>query len=194
MGWREHDRSYLSQIPLFAGKNGGGGNRTRVGRTPESLPLQELLWIAADAWEHEQEFVWRMRVEAWQRKTELSAGSETNLYAVVDGDAVKIGIADKPISRWKNLQVGNPRDLILFAALPATDTLERFLHSQIAEHRIRGEWFSLHPTVLALIEELLGVAQILRGMEENECGPVDSEDSVQVLVDWVEEAMLRSAA
>lgn len=54
---------------------------------------------------------------------------------------VKIGTADDPGSRLRELQCGNPRHLELLAAIPGTYGEERRLHRRFSRLRTVGEWF-----------------------------------------------------
>ena len=56
---------------------------------------------------------------------------------------VKIGIANDPIKRMRDLQTGNPAVLHLRHVVPGDRDLEKELHHRFREARIRGEWFGL---------------------------------------------------
>lgn len=55
---------------------------------------------------------------------------------------VKIGSADKPIERYRNLQTGSPVELRLTAFIDGNATEERALHRRFEDYRRHGEWFS----------------------------------------------------
>lgn len=68
------------------------------------------------------------------------------VYAYVIGQAsvtvrVKLGRAEDPEHRVKQLQTGNPELLEVFATTTAISEAE--LHTRYAEYRFRGEWFDL---------------------------------------------------
>lgn len=74
-----------------------------------------------------------------------------------DGGAVKIGISNNVEARIRDLQVGNPNDLTLYAAIGVktrlvAQYLEKELHKHFGERHLRGEWFegSCAEEVLAL--------------------------------------------
>jgi hypothetical protein len=70
------------------------------------------------------------------------------VYAVSDGEGVKVGrTAEHPLERLRDLQVGNPRVLVLLAW--TTTISERQAHRKLWRHRVRGEWFRPHPALLA---------------------------------------------
>ena len=77
------------------------------------------------------------------------------VYFVAVGAAVKIGCAKHLQSRLQDLQVGSPERLEvigyrLTATAPDARVLERQLHRQYADLRVRGEWFQRVPVVESL--------------------------------------------
>ena len=66
----------------------------------------------------------------------------------VDTPFVKIGVANNPISRLKNLQTGMPTELVLLASAMWPDDNERRLHMVLRQYRRRGEWFELPDQIL----------------------------------------------
>jgi DNA-binding transcriptional regulator YdaS (Cro superfamily) len=67
-----------------------------------------------------------------------------------EGGPVKIGWAVDPVSRLRELQCGNHAELRLLRELPGSITEERVLHRAFSHLRIRGEWFSFDPKMLAV--------------------------------------------
>lgn len=65
---------------------------------------------------------------------------------------VKIGWALDPDRRLGELQIGSAEDLHIIGITPGTMADERQLHKDVAEYRVRGEWFQLPPDVIAEIE------------------------------------------
>lgn len=69
------------------------------------------------------------------------------LYAVSDGDNLKIGYSVNPESRLKRMQTGNSKDLkVVWESYCASDSKEaqfqeKKLHRHIRNYKIRGEWF-----------------------------------------------------
>lgn len=66
------------------------------------------------------------------------------VYAITDGECIKIGISKDVRSRIKELQTGNPRNLVLWGEFDADgsdEVVEAELHLKLAGHRVRGEWF-----------------------------------------------------
>lgn len=62
------------------------------------------------------------------------------------GSPIKIGVADNPESRMRELQTGNPETLVLIASIEqpnrmAAYDLESWLHRRFSSARISGEWF-----------------------------------------------------
>lgn len=69
---------------------------------------------------------------------------QRDLYAfeVEDIDAVKIGIANDVERRLQEIQVATPLTVKLMRVWPGLACLERSIHQRVADHRIRGEWFT----------------------------------------------------
>lgn len=70
---------------------------------------------------------------------------------------VKIGVAKNPEVRLAELQIGNPRKLILLTQIgPVSQKrayhLEKQLHRKLKRHKLRGEWFT--GVVLSKVKEL----------------------------------------
>jgi len=175
------NRSYLTEYAVFAGLYGGGGNRTRVGFTPETLPMQELRWRVTEAGRREAGFVDHLRDTIYRRRHEL-VGAETNLYAVFDDQAVKVGVADDPLARLKTLQVSSSRPLLLLAACPGTVQLERLIHDTLSPHRVRGEWFRMNDQTCAVAELILCCAQVCADIAAADMEPC-ADDSIGFLAD-----------
>lgn len=74
-------------------------------------------------------------------------GFDSFIYFISDGYHTKIGKADNVFSRIKELQVGNPRRLILIGVCVVNKKevveQEKWLHEQHSNKAIRGEWFFL---------------------------------------------------
>lgn len=64
---------------------------------------------------------------------------------------IKIGSASDPRRRVKELQTGSPEHLRLLAVTTGGELHERDLHARFATDRVRGEWFSPSPSLIALI-------------------------------------------
>lgn len=82
------------------------------------------------------------------------------VYAIgAVGHPVKIGYADHPRSRLKELQVGNPNDLRIYVerqvAVEHVRAVERECHRRLDVHRLRGEWFDITPDTAAEIIDLV---------------------------------------
>lgn len=84
--------------------------------------------------------------------------------AQMPGGLIKVGKAKDVASRISNLQHGMPFELKLIASIEGeVGHAEICIHRRLGQHRVRGEWFSPHPDVFALIAELQksGLAQIV---------------------------------
>lgn len=73
--------------------------------------------------------------------------------------AIKIGKSVDPTVRIETLQIGHSEPLVLLAAIPGTSADETAYHKRFKEHRMRGEWFSPHPDILAEIERINSLEQ-----------------------------------
>ena len=79
----------------------------------------------------------------------------TTLYVISERPSgpVKIGISRAPLARINELQTGNPNPLSLMHqwALDRSIAIswERQIHIDLAEWRLEGEWFDLHPKIAA---------------------------------------------
>lgn len=74
-----------------------------------------------------------------------------SVYAVRCGEYVKIGVAKRPLSRLRNMQVSNPVELTLESRWPGSADVEKMFHGVLSPLRVRGEWF-MHPQRLSLKE------------------------------------------
>lgn len=68
---------------------------------------------------------------------------------------VKIGWASNIRKRMRHLQTGLPGPLLLLGYTEGAKRLEAELHSRLAEHRCRGEWFATCPAVVSAIPRAL---------------------------------------
>jgi hypothetical protein len=54
---------------------------------------------------------------------------------------MKVGRAVNERMRMADLQIGNPRELVIRAALDQPDSVERYFHDLLAPYWVRGEWY-----------------------------------------------------
>lgn len=85
------------------------------------------------------------------------------LYFVRNGqrknNAIKIGIAADVKRRIEELQIGNPCQLNLIAAIPCgtrkqAEHIEGLFHRRFKSQNIRGEWFSGNIKIKKILDEL----------------------------------------
>ena len=70
-----------------------------------------------------------------------------------DTSHVKIGTTKhSPPARLRDLQTGNPSELVLLGAMAGGVGLEKQLHDRFDALRVRGEWFRGTPELLAFID------------------------------------------
>lgn len=68
----------------------------------------------------------------------------THLYILSCNDQLKIGVTNNIQRRIKQLQTGNPIPIILEYIDERSNPIkaERYLHSQLSQFRVQGEWFT----------------------------------------------------
>lgn len=66
-----------------------------------------------------------------------------SVYAISDGTHVKIGTSRNVASRIKSMQTANVNRLDLLWAEYGGPDFEAYVHEQLAEFHVRGEWFDL---------------------------------------------------
>ncbi len=67
------------------------------------------------------------------------------LYFIGDGERIKIGIAENPFERLKQLQTGNPLKLKMLLAIHLQNDgdIEQLLHDKLTSYHAHGEWFDI---------------------------------------------------
>jgi hypothetical protein len=130
-------------------------------------------------------------------------GSERRVYflrCASDG-TIKVGSTINQSRRQRELQSSNAGELVLLGTCPGGWARESAIKAELAEHRIRGEWF--HPTqeVADVVARCLAeeYAEQVRGQvlgevemrEERAAQPVvqtkqerDAETVAKALIDW----------
>lgn len=76
------------------------------------------------------------------------------VYAIVSGDAVKIGWSKDPHKRIHNLQIGSCADQRLIGCINGTKEREAELHCSFQSYHIRGEWFRHEGPVASFVSSL----------------------------------------
>lgn len=79
---------------------------------------------------------------------------DSYIYFVRDASgSIKIGKTKNVLARISAIRTSHASDLIILGVLKAAPKLEKQLHKRFAEHRIKGEWFTAAPDLLAFIEK-----------------------------------------
>lgn len=81
------------------------------------------------------------------------------IYQLSKGpNALKIGRSGNRDARLKQLQTGNPNELLIVGWIEADDdaVLERSLHIQFADFRRMGEWFEIEPAHIQSVIQRAG--------------------------------------
>uniref|UniRef100_A0A6M3IZN0 Bacteriophage T5 Orf172 DNA-binding domain-containing protein n=1 Tax=viral metagenome TaxID=1070528 RepID=A0A6M3IZN0_9ZZZZ len=95
------------------------------------------------------------------------------------GEHVKIGYTHKNVvSRLSDLQVGNPRDLIIEAVHPGGRKIERLLHKAFKPYAIRGEWFVYADIIRAYASQARTIPYI-------DTKGVSSSDLIEYMYNWM---------
>jgi hypothetical protein len=87
----------------------------------------------------------------------LDHPDEPHVYFIIEdsGDYLKIGFsAARAGNRRADLQVANPRELIVVATLQGDRSLETRLHRAFREEHQRGEWFRVSERLAAFVLEV----------------------------------------
>lgn len=130
-------------------------------------------------------------IRIYQQRDALEQGKSTFLYVVREHTGlVKIGVAQDPVVRVKNLQVAHPYPLRLIGTVPTTVALERFIHRQFKNDCVRGEWFGLSRRLHHFLAMLESANEIQADMLANDLEPVDALDTIASLVAPVEDMLL----
>ena len=65
------------------------------------------------------------------------------IYFISNGTYTKIGKADNPEKRIKELQTGCPETLEIKLVIDGDEEKENMLHKALNKYRVRGEWFKI---------------------------------------------------
>jgi hypothetical protein len=85
------------------------------------------------------------KIYKWQKENYIRKGNDAKyLYTISDdeGKYFKVGVANNPAERLKQLQTGNPIRLRIEAVVPNEPHLEYIMHKSLAHRHVRGEWFA----------------------------------------------------
>lgn len=75
------------------------------------------------------------------------------VYAISDGEHIKIGVAQKPFTRIKQLSTGNAKILVILGFFDGGYAKESELHKRFNKVRDNGEWFHPTPDLLDYLNE-----------------------------------------
>jgi Meiotically Up-regulated Gene 113 (MUG113) protein len=97
----------------------------------------------------------------------VSAAREARVYAMVcpKAGAIKIGMSVRPMDRLSSLST--PSWLFLWETWEGGRAEERRAHEVLREHRIRREWFTAHPDVIAFIAEQAGCTEMAEAIRSD---------------------------
>lgn len=116
-----------------------------VASTASSLVMW---WLRNKAWTEAQWRYARLLVnKAKQEKKKTDAAKKYFVYAITDGEFIKIGFSCNTGERLKTLQTSHPKHLKCIweryagRSAAAAASIEKKLHRRCKENRIMGEWF-----------------------------------------------------
>lgn len=81
----------------------------------------------------------------------INGGSFAYFVQAKNGGPIKLGYALDPEARLRELQVGNPQQLVIRRLIPGGHGTEFALHHHFAKARLRGEWFKPTAELVALM-------------------------------------------
>ncbi len=110
------------------------------------FPAEEFLWFE----DNEDAGDWIPK-----EKHVAPESRRSRVYFIQSGDSgpIKIGVSVSVDTRLKNIQVYHPLPLRVIGLIEGTVKKEHEVHTLFAKHRLRGEWFSPSPEILAFIKE-----------------------------------------
>lgn len=88
-------------------------------------------------------------------KNKFSDDDTGFVYFISDGTHIKIGKANDPCQRVRELQTANPFVLEMLGVTQGGHKLEFRLHDLLAEFRLQGEWFVMNDHVMSVIRPYL---------------------------------------
>lgn len=66
---------------------------------------------------------------------------EKEIYFIYDGKYVKMGMSENPRKRLKELQTGNPNQMILLHSFIGNDECYEAIQEEFKEYNYRSEWY-----------------------------------------------------
>lgn len=106
----------------------------------------------------------------------------------VEMGLVKIGSANDPLGRLRDLQCGSPDRLVLAATAPGGPRGEAGYHLEFHADHVRGEWFHLSPRIVDEIHELGGELPAGVMLDDDPVEPPAREQRLQRVTDHATEA------
>jgi len=120
---------------------------SRLGRADSETARSLLRWYTANGfWTPKQQALIKFLVVKQKGDTHRGK-SKYHLYAISDGESVKLGVSTDVRKRMKSMQTGHPKELsIIWKYFTGTNKTkaygaERKLHKFCKQYSIRGEWF-----------------------------------------------------
>jgi len=108
----------------------------------------------------------------------MSAKNKTFVYIIKAGSGykspIKVGVTDNVHKRMKQLQTGNPKELMLVMRFECNDrrhafTLEKTIHETLEGRRLCGEWFEVTKSKIMKVINNLGNDQEIESLSKEMC-------------------------
>ena len=120
------------------------------GKSLEAALSLQRQYLTRDSLTYKQvEFLKSLNKSAIRVKKQVEASKKHCLYAITDGENVKLGVSSDLKGRIKDLQTSNAKQLkVVWKYYTGKDkkhafTCERKLHRVCSKYRLKGEWFDL---------------------------------------------------
>lgn len=107
-----------------------------------AIPSQELRRGWSFGPDHARVVEARAMSELEYCSAHADVGSVYFIGEQLGGDTIKIGWSRDPVSRLRQLQVGNPQPLKFLGCVAANRLIEPALHQLFAPAYVTGEWFT----------------------------------------------------
>lgn len=121
-----------------------GSEDARTAHSLASWWLEHKSWTTAQ-WSYAKSLIAKSK----RKKVSPTKKKKYYVYAITDGEFVKIGYSNDVPKRMKSMQTGHPKRLDCIWKYYAGDKpadairIEGKLHRYCKKHRVRGEWFSM---------------------------------------------------
>lgn len=115
-----------------------------------------LGWICTDMMFLQAARSLQKHIDIENKSINIENSSGNIVYFIKSSDAIKIGTTNGNANkRLKELQTGNPENLILIGQCNGGVETEAMLHRVLGSYHKRGEWFRADPDLISIIELII---------------------------------------